>query len=86
MIESGFDNFEAIAWIGFLVRSGTPSSVVQRYHGELTKILQMPEVRTRLAEMQFEVAPGTPGAFSAFMKEEIARWGAVIKATGVTAE
>ncbi|VCU70989.1 Tripartite tricarboxylate transporter family receptor [Pigmentiphaga humi] len=86
MIESGFKDFEAIAWIGFLVRSGTSPDVVRRYHAELTRILQMPDVKAKLEEMQFEVAPSTPQAFGAFMKEEIARWGAVVKATGVTAD
>lgn len=86
LIESGFPNFEAIAWIGFLVRSGTAPEVVQRYNTELTRILQQPDVKAKLTEMQFEVVPGTPQAFSSFMREEIVRWRAVIRETGATAE
>jgi tripartite-type tricarboxylate transporter receptor subunit TctC len=86
MIESGFKDFEAIAWIGFLVRSGTPPEVVQKYNAELTRILQLPEVKGKLAEMQFEVTPSTPQAFGRFMRDEIVRWGTVIRNTGVTAE
>jgi tripartite-type tricarboxylate transporter receptor subunit TctC len=86
MIESGFRDFEAIAWIGFLVRSGTAPELVQRYNVELTRILQMPEIRGKLTEMQFEVTPSTPQAFGQFMRDEIVRWGTVIRTTGVTAE
>jgi tripartite-type tricarboxylate transporter receptor subunit TctC len=86
MIESGFRDFEAIAWIGFLVRSGTAPELVQRYNVELTRILQMPEIKKKLTEMQFEVTPSTPQAFGKFMRDEIVRWGTVIRTTGVTAE
>jgi tripartite-type tricarboxylate transporter receptor subunit TctC len=86
MIESGFPNFEAIAWIGFLVRSGTSPEVVQRYNRELTRILLQPDIKAKLNEMQFEVTPSSPQAFGEFMREEIVRWGAVVRETGATAE
>jgi tripartite-type tricarboxylate transporter receptor subunit TctC len=86
MIESGFADFEAIAWIGFLVRSGTPPDLVRRYNTELTRILRIPEVKSKLEEMQFEVTPSTPEFFSNFMRDEIVRWGNVIRTTGVTAQ
>src|SRR5690606_37760106 len=83
LIESGFKDFEAIAWIGFLVSSGTSQEIVQHYNAELTRILQIPEIKAKLTEMQFEVTPSTPEQFKAFMHEEIERWGKVIRETGV---
>lgn len=86
LIESGFKDFEAIAWIGFLVRAGTPPEIIQGYNKELTRILALPDVKAKLTEMQFEVTPSTPEEFGRFMGEEITRWATVIKETGVTVE
>jgi tripartite-type tricarboxylate transporter receptor subunit TctC len=86
MIESGYKDFEAIAWIGFLVRSGTAPALVNQYHAELTRILQMPDVKAKLAEMQNEVIGSSPAEFSSFMKEEIERWGTVIRTSNVKAD
>lgn len=86
LIESGYEDFEAIAWIGFLARTGTPPEVVQRYNRELVSILQLPDVASKLSEMQFEITPSTPEAFSDFMDEEIERWRTVIEVTGVKPE
>ncbi|CAN0400594.1 unnamed protein product, partial [Phaeothamnion confervicola] len=44
MIESGYADFEAVAWIGFLTTGGTPRPVIDRYHREIVKILNSPEV------------------------------------------
>lgn len=86
LIESGFKDFEATSWIGFLTTAGTPRPIVDRYSRELVRILQMPDVRERLREMEFEVVASTPDQFSGWIRSEIGRWGEVIKATGAKAE
>jgi tripartite-type tricarboxylate transporter receptor subunit TctC len=82
MIESGFADFEAVAWIGFLTTGGSPRPIVDRYHREIVKILNSPEVRDKLLAVEFEMVAGTPEHFSGWIRTEIARWGKVIKQTG----
>lgn len=85
MIESGFPEFEAIAWIGFLAPGGTPRPIIDRYHREITRILNLPEVREKLEAVEFEMVSGTPEQFSSMIQTEIARWGKIIKQTGAKA-
>lgn len=86
MIESGFKGFEATSWIGFLAPGGTPRNIINRYNSEIVKILNTPEMRERLREMEFEVIASSPEQFGAWIRSEIPRWGAVIKATGAKPE
>ena len=86
LAELGYKDFEATSWIGFLTTGGTPKPIVDRYHRELTKILQSPEISARLRDMEFEVIASTPEQFGGWIQSEIGRWGKVIKATGAKAE
>ena len=85
MIESGFADFEAVAWIGFLTTGGTPRPIIDRYHREIVKILNTPEVRDKLLAVEFEMVAGTPEQFVEWIRTEIQRWGRVIKQTGAKA-
>jgi tripartite-type tricarboxylate transporter receptor subunit TctC len=86
MIEQGFPDFEAVSWIGFLTAGGTPRPIIDRYHKEIVRILTSPDVRGKLEAIQFEVVAGSPEHFSQWIRSEIPRWGAVIKATGAKAD
>jgi len=84
--ESGLKDFEATSWIGFLAPGGTPAHIVNRYHQEMVKILNSPEVSKRLHDMEFEIVAGTPQQFSDWIRVEIERWGQVVKANHIKAE
>lgn len=84
--ESGLKDFEATSWIGFLAPAGTPAHIVNRYNQEMVKILNSPEVKARLVEMEFDVVASSPKQFSDWIRTEITRWGQVIKDTGAKAE
>lgn len=85
MIESGFKDFEATAWIGFLAPGGTPRPVIDRLHREITKILRTPEVSDKLLGVNFEMVASTPEQFGAWIRKEIPLWAKVIKQTGAKA-
>jgi hypothetical protein len=85
-LEAGFKDFEATSWIGLLTTGGTPKPIIERYHRELVKILQSPEIRQKLEDMEFEVIASNPDQFAAWIATEIPRWGKVIKATGAKAD
>jgi tripartite-type tricarboxylate transporter receptor subunit TctC len=86
LIEAGYKDFEATSWIGLLTTGGTPKPIIERYHRELVKILQSPEIRQKLEDMEFEVIASNPDQFAAWIATEIPRWGKVIKATGAKAD
>jgi len=86
LIESGYKDFEATSWIGFLAPGGTPAPIIERYHREIVKILNQPDIRKRLIEMEFDIVASSPKQFSDWIRTEIGRWGKVIKDTGAKAE
>jgi tripartite-type tricarboxylate transporter receptor subunit TctC len=87
MIEQGYPDFIAESWIGFLAPGGTPQPIIDRYNRELVRILKLPEVRDRLEQdMQVDIVAGTPDEFARWIRAEIPRWAAVIKATGATVD
>lgn len=85
LIEAGFDDFEAVAWIGFLAPAGTPRNIIDTYHREITQILATPEVKNRLLGIHFEIVGGTPKQFADYIRWETAQWAKVIKDTGAKA-
>lgn len=80
--ESGFKNFEATSWIGFLAPAGTPPNIIARYNQEMVRIINSPEIKARLQDMEFEIVASSPQEFSNWIGTEIVRWGKVIKETG----
>ena len=84
--ESGFPGFESSTWFGFLVKAGTPEPIVKRLNTEVVRVLQMPEVREKIAAEGATVLSGTPEQFSAFLKDEIVKWGKVVKESGAKVE
>ena len=86
LIELGYKDFEATSWIGFLAPGGTPAPIIDRYNREIVKILNQPDIRKRLIEMEFDIVASSPKQFSDWISTEIGRWGKVIKDTGAKAE
>ena len=86
MVESGYPDLVALAWIGFLAPGGTPKPIIDRYNKEIVKILNTPEIKDKLIAMEFDLVAGTPEQFAAWIRTEIPRWGKVIKATGAKAD
>ncbi|HPU52988.1 MAG TPA: tripartite tricarboxylate transporter substrate binding protein [Burkholderiaceae bacterium] len=84
--ESGFPGFEVVVWVGLLVPSKTPPAVVDTLHSEVTRVLAMPQVKKRIADMGGWTSPMTPAQFNAFIRSEIDKWSAVVKQAGIKAE
>lgn len=84
--ESGIPEFEVDTWYGVLAPAGVPREIVARLNAELTKIMQSPDMRERLAGMGIEPLTSTPGEFGDFIKAEAAKWAKVVKAAGARAE
>ncbi|WP_157265315.1 tripartite tricarboxylate transporter substrate binding protein [Azohydromonas aeria] len=80
--EAGYKGFDASTWFGLLAPAGTPKDVVARLNTEFNKALQQPDLRKRLAEEGAEVGGGTAEQFAALIRDEIQRWGKVVKDSG----
>ena len=80
--ESGYKGFDAVTWFGLLAPAGTPKDVIARLNAEFNKALQQPELRKKLGDEGADPAGGTPEQFAALIKDEIPRWGKVVKESG----
>lgn len=85
-IEQGFPGLIGSTWAGVLAPAGTPRPIIDRMSSELAKIINSDETRAKLDAMGTFAVGSTPQAFDAFIAEETAKWGNVIKTAGVTVD
>jgi tripartite-type tricarboxylate transporter receptor subunit TctC len=81
--EAGVPGFEHVTWNGMLVPARTPEAVVQRLYREVGAVLKLPLVLERFAAEGMEAGGIAPQEFGALIKNEIAKWGRVVKAAGI---
>jgi tripartite-type tricarboxylate transporter receptor subunit TctC len=86
MAEAGVPGYEMIGWNGIMAAKGTPPEIVARLHSEVARILHTPEVTKQLTELGAEPVGDTPEEFGAFLREEMARWGKIIREKGIRSE
>ncbi len=84
--ESGLPGYEAVQWYGVLLPAKVPRDIAALLHREITAVLQIPIVRTRLTEEGGDVVGGSPEQFAAYIALETDKWAKVVKAAGVKAE
>lgn len=80
--EAGLAGFDVFGWNGLLAPAGTPKSIIAKLHAEITKALQIPEIRERVAGFGFEPVGNSPGEFGEFIKADIAQWARAAKESG----
>lgn len=81
--EAGVKNFETVAWFGFVAPAGTPRPVVDRLNAEVRKAIQLPDVNKRLLDAGSTIIGNSPDEADRFLRDEVAKWGKVVKAAGV---
>lgn len=84
--ELGYPEFTARVWFGLLVKKGTPPEIVKRYTDAAKVAHADPEVRGKLEAQGFDVVAETGPQLLPNIKEQIARWGKLVKASGFSAE
>lgn len=84
--QAGLPDLDVTTWYGVLAPGATPRPIVARLNGELVRIMHSPELKERLATMATEPRTSSPEEFAAYIKEEMARWGEVVRKTGIKAE
>jgi tripartite-type tricarboxylate transporter receptor subunit TctC len=84
--ESGMPGYESGTWFGLFAPAGTPREVITRLNGELVRIVATPDMKARLLAQGADPISVTPEQFRAFVKNELARWGKVVKTVGIKVE
>jgi tripartite-type tricarboxylate transporter receptor subunit TctC len=81
--EAGVPSYDSGAWFGLVAPANTPKDLVAKLSRETARILKLPDVSARLADLGAESVGSTPEQFSAHIKAEIAKWAKVIRDANV---
>lgn len=84
--EIGLPDLIASAWFAVVAPPGTPGAIVQKINADTAAALKLEDVRAKFLEQGAEPVGDSPNATAAFIKDEEARWSAVIKTANVTLE
>jgi len=84
--ESGVPGYEMALWIGVFAPAGTPREIAGKLTAEVVRIVALPDVREKLAGMGVDPLGNTSEQAADWIRREIARYGPVVKAAGITAE
>jgi len=81
--ETGVAGYEAGSWYGLSAPAGTSKEIIARLHAETIKVLGLPDVKERLFNAGFEIVTSNPEQFAAFTRNEIQKWGKIVRAAGL---
>ena len=84
-VAEALPGYEAVLWTGLLAPRGTPAAIIKRMHGDVTKLLATPEVRTAYQKAGTDVIATDPQAFGELLRVEFAKWGKVVRELGLKA-
>jgi tripartite-type tricarboxylate transporter receptor subunit TctC len=84
--ESGLPGFEVASWYGLLAPANTPRDMITRLHAEVVKALASQEVRERIESFGSETIGSTPEEFAAQIRNDIVKWGKVVRHANIRPE
>ena len=84
--EAGLPGYEFTSWQLVLAPAGTPPEILARIHGAIVETMKAPSVRERYAREGTIQRSTSPAEASAFLKDEVARWGKIIRERGIKAD
>ena len=84
--EAGVPGYSHSSWIGMAAPAKVAPAIVTRLHGEVVKIVHMPEVKKMLMREGLESLGNSPQEFAANLQAEIAKWHKVVAAAGIRPE
>lgn len=84
--ESGVPGYDAAVWFGIFAPKGTPPAVLARLYDEIVKVIRLPEVENGYLISGNLAVTSRPQEFGAFIREEIAKWGRVVREAKIQGE
>jgi tripartite-type tricarboxylate transporter receptor subunit TctC len=77
--EAGMPELVVISWYGLLAPAGVKPDIVERLNAEIVKLLDSPETKAKLAQVELDATTSTPAEFGRFLRAEYEKWRRVIK-------
>lgn len=77
--EAGIKGITLDSWAAVLAPAGTPADIVQRLSGEIARIVAQPDVRERLAALNYDPVGSTPAQLAQAIESDTAKWRRVVK-------
>jgi len=84
--ESGYPGFNVSSWFGILAPAGTPKSVIAFLNAAIHKVVSTPQFKARLLQLGAAPMQGGPEEFSKLIKDELQKWGPIVKSSGAKVE
>ena len=87
LAEQGFKGFSALAWWGIFAPAATPKPIVDKFHAELVKAVNLPDVRKTLTEtLGMDLQASSPEGLQKWLTDEMQRWAKVVKDNAIRAD
>jgi tripartite-type tricarboxylate transporter receptor subunit TctC len=80
--ESGVPGYESGVWFGIMVPAATPRDIVMKLNAAAVQATKAPEFVKRMTDLGYNIIPGTPQQMESMLKDELARWAPIVKASG----
>jgi tripartite-type tricarboxylate transporter receptor subunit TctC len=84
--EAGVPGYEATIWLGIMAPTGTPKEIVDKLNGEITKIMNRPDVKESWAKQGAVPMPMSPAEFDKYLRADIQKWAHVVEVSGAKAQ
>jgi tripartite-type tricarboxylate transporter receptor subunit TctC len=86
LAEAGMPGYEAINWFAIFGPNGIPAAIADKIHADTADVLKSAELRERIGAAGMEPRSMPPAELSGYVKNEIAKWGRAVKASGAKPE
>jgi tripartite-type tricarboxylate transporter receptor subunit TctC len=84
--ESGVPGFEAYSWVGMIAPPNLPKPILDRLNREIVEVLKQKDVVENILSQGAVPVGDTPEHFSQYIKDEIKKWGAVVRSANIKAD
>lgn len=81
--EAGYPEVNLPGWGGMFLPAGTPAPIVDKYVQEIRKIVQMPDVQAKIAQLGYEPVGNTNTEFAQFLQADLQRWGKIVRENNI---
>jgi tripartite-type tricarboxylate transporter receptor subunit TctC len=84
-VEAGYPEIEGEGWFAFIVPAGTPKEITALLNREIIKLIELPDIKEKLASLGFTAVGMTAGESAALFRTESSKWAKVIREAGIKA-